>query len=146
MAASCNDKALRDLTDGVNEMRSEVRTLGRDVNSRLERLEGRVSYLESDGVPMVALEHLKRIEARVNEEHSLREKYEEKIDSRQDALSMQLTEISTNSARTSNLLSEIRADLAKEGRVAGGKAGAAVTIVGALAAGVAYGVMQFIGG
>lgn len=139
-------KTLRDLTNGVNALKEENERYHRKFDQRFDRLEGRVTVLETEGISSVALQHLKRIETRFDEHVDGESEWRQATDRRQDDFSAQLTQISNSTAQTANVLNQIQADMAARGRDAGAKAAGIITIGVSSVAGVAYALLQYFFG
>jgi hypothetical protein len=133
------EKALRDLTDGVNEFRTEFRT-------ELLRLDNRVTRLESEGLPQIALERLKRIDQRLDDHVKSEDKWRITIDDRLDKQVQEMARMANTTASTSNILSQLQSEMIREGRQAGLKSGAIAGTLMPIVAGLVYGALQFIGG
>jgi len=132
--------------DAIVELRDESRRNHSETMRRFDSLEVRVTALETEGLPNLALKHLKRIDIAFNKHLTDEELHRRENDRRLDEMSAQMTTIASNTTQTSNVLSRLQADLASEGRKAGAKAGLAAGIGFPVVAGVAYAILKFFAG
>lgn len=146
VSVSEDSKAIRDLTNGFNEFREENRGEHRSMSSRFDKLESRVTALETEGLSSVALTALKHIDQRLDEHIKGESEWRESLEKRQDDFGGQLTQIANNTAQTSNVLSALQADMARQGRNAGAQAGAAITIGVPTVIAVVYATLQYLFG
>lgn len=133
------EQLLRDVVDGMNTFKAEFST-------ELKKIDRRISTLEAEGIPEFALQQLKRIDSRI-EEHIKDEKSRlDKVDDQFRGQAQLISQIANNTTITSNVLSQMQADMVKAGRDAGAKSGLAVSAVAPVVAGVVYAFLQFFNG